>query len=1665
MRIAKEAIRVSVILFVLLVALKLAGAAPYFDPDPDGTTFNATQGVLFTYDVNATDPNNDTLNFTDDTDLFDIDILTGLINFTPTNDDVGNYTGSNNIALIVKNSTGGADVAFVNFIIYNVNDLPNITSYYPTTLFINTTENVSGGIYFNYSAEDPDIIHGDSLNATWYIDGIFWNSSNTSFVYYPGFCDAGVHNISVIVSDNDNASTSMNWTVNVSNVNRPPALNGTIQNVTWVEDNNLTDNLTLSIYFYDLDYRECGGEEENISYSVTGNTNITIVINQTTSNVSFYPDRDFFGEENVIFTANDSYSTTNSNTVTLNVTPVNDPPVLSFIENQVATKGIPFYLQITAIDVDGDYLSFSDNSTFFNVTNIDGNTGEINFTPSEDDIGVHYVNISVNDSTVYDYQIVVFTIGNNTPPSLTPIGDQTAIEGVAYNLYVYASDIDLDNLTFDDNSTVFDIQTINSSGVNATGLISFTPTESDVGNYSVTIKVNDTRGAEDYEIIDFNISGVNNPPELDAIPDQYLKVNISFTYDVDATDADNDTLYFGDNATFFNITQSTGLINFTPISADIGVYDVNISVNDSVNTDSQVVTFTISINNKPRIIDIANQTATEDELFTLFILGEDDDSDTLTFDTNSTLFNITPYNSTAGLISVTFNITEVGNYSIEVNVSDGYGGFNSTNFTLNISGKNDIPYFVNLTNQTIYEDSLTLMNVTAYDEEGDTLTIDSNSSMFNITMLNATTGLINFTPRQRHVGNHTINLSVTDGQNTTYETVVFTVVNVNDPPVIVSYVPNITNVSVIENSSILFNLTNVTDEDGDTLWYIWYLDGVNQSGNQSWLYRPNLTAAGNYNVTAVVLDPYSATDSKFWNLTVNNTNRVPVFNRSIQNITWLEDTNLTENITLDEYFYDLDGDDINYTVMGNVNITIVINQTTSNVSFYPDTDFYGVEYIVFVANDSYNSTYSNNVTLNITPVNDAPVLGVIPNQSRQVGELVTIQVNAIDPDNDSVYYSTNTTYFTISNTGLINFTVPSSMVGNNTINISVNDTQFVTSRLVLFEINGTNIPPNITNIYPYGKPVSSLTVFSWINRSQFANNVTTINASENETVLFNVTVHDEDNDPIIYNWYFNGTLVSQNGSWQFNIGFSDNGTKNVSLKVSDGKSGNEDTFTWNVTVNNTNRIPRYGMRIFTEQANFSAGINNNTNVTEQTGNITLQMQTNVSYYPSGNFTSVVIDFGDDIIKPFLRNISWKANIPNGTNITFKTRTSSNGYTWDGWRDVYGNSTAAKEINFSNSSVQLITGTWSNRYFQYMALLTTTNTAITPVLEEVTLRYEIPNFQFNEEQNVPDWVDLDDYFSDSDPEDYLNYSVELVYNADYLGILVNNKTGVVSFSPAVDWYGAAEIQLCAKDSGEANTIKVCSQVIEIFVNDTYDSPATPMTTSTGGGGTSRNVIIRKTRIQNVTQPVYLELIVPQPLIISPNNTIIAPIRLQNNGNISINKISLAAFTNESNITLEFEEDYFKELLPGTSTMTELIIRIGREIGSFQINLTAISEEPEYQDSAIILVNSLPNLNQSIKFVRDLLSTNPECLELYELLEDAKRSVEQGQYGKARTLLDNAIQGCRYLISARREIKIEAPKQSMLVGFIIRNKIPLIVLLIVTILFIIGSLIFVKIQTRK
>ena len=150
-----------------------------------------------------------------------------------------------------------------------------------------------------------------------------------------------------------------------------------------------------------------------------------------------------------------------------------------------------------------------------------------------------------------------------------------------------ASDPDGDALTYDWTSP-------NGGKVSGSGSSITWTAPGMAGSYPVNCTVSDgLESVSEQVIISVGDGDVNLPPEITSTPVTSATKDTPYSYDVDATDPDDDTLTYSltTHPSSMTINPSNGLISWTPDS--IGNYDVTVSVSDGDLEDTQ--SFVVSV--------------------------------------------------------------------------------------------------------------------------------------------------------------------------------------------------------------------------------------------------------------------------------------------------------------------------------------------------------------------------------------------------------------------------------------------------------------------------------------------------------------------------------------------------------------------------------------------------------------------------------------------------------------------------------------------------------------------------------------------------------------------------------------------------------------------------------------------------------------------------------------------------------------------------------------------------------------------------------------------------------------------------------------------------------------------------------------------------------------
>lgn len=601
----------------------------------------ANQSEFYTCDINATDGDvingEQTLTFslTEKPGTMVIDAGTGIISWIP--DD--SYVGSNNIEVKAMDNVTNYDTYSFTINVIDKNDEPSkvaLTSPSNASTVVSATKTVKLDWQ---NSTDPE-----NQSITYYL--FFGNQTTQSLLTVTSASqyttstlnDNSTYYWHVIAGDGTlNSTSSETWQFNTLFDNAP-----VIQSLEPIYDPSITEteSIVFNATLYDMD-------QDNMRYnwSINGITSSNGTTSSYNETVSFTFTSDYNSSANSPYTIKLEIKDVNNNTGISEswVTTVannNRAPVLASITDKSINEDSVLTFNITASDPDliyGDSLTYSSNLTQLSIQKINNTLASVSWTPTNDNIGSNTINFTVTDGTLSDSQTIIITVNNtNDAPILNPIGSLTAYEDTAFVYDVNATYVDIgDNLTFYDNTTLFNISP-------STGIISFMPTENDIGTHYINITVKDALNASDSEIVALTISNTNDAPSLAAIGSYSVLEDSTLSFSITASDID---LAYGDSLSYSsNLTQLTiqkinntlALVSWTPVNDDVGSTAINFTVTDSGGlSSSQTATITVNnTNDAPNISSyypmfnpaIADYTGTQ----TFNITKSDVDNDPLT---------------------------------------------------------------------------------------------------------------------------------------------------------------------------------------------------------------------------------------------------------------------------------------------------------------------------------------------------------------------------------------------------------------------------------------------------------------------------------------------------------------------------------------------------------------------------------------------------------------------------------------------------------------------------------------------------------------------------------------------------------------------------------------------------------------------------------------------------------------------------------------------------------------------------------------------------------------------------------------------------------------------------------------------------------------------------
>ncbi len=293
--------------------------------------------------------------------------------------------------------------------------------------------------------------------------------------------------------------------------------------------------------------------------------------------------------------------------------------------------------------------------------------------------------------------VVTFTVPN-VAPVFTSAPVVTATQDVPYTYTAAAADDNGDTLTVTAPALPAWL-TLTDHG-DGTAALSGTPSNADVGNHPVVLRVTDSGGLSDTQSFTITVANVNDAPAFTSTLPLTATQDAPYTYTVAATDPD---LPYGDALTITAPTlpawltltdhgDGTATLSGTPSNADVGAHPVVLRVTDSGGlTDTQSFTVTVAnVNDAPAFTSAPVTAATQDMPYTYAITTTDPDLPhgdalTITAPTLPAWLTLTDHGDGTASLSGTPGSAQVGNHSVVLRVTDRAGAFAEQSFTITVA--------------------------------------------------------------------------------------------------------------------------------------------------------------------------------------------------------------------------------------------------------------------------------------------------------------------------------------------------------------------------------------------------------------------------------------------------------------------------------------------------------------------------------------------------------------------------------------------------------------------------------------------------------------------------------------------------------------------------------------------------------------------------------------------------------------------------------------------------------------------------------------------------------------------------------------------------------------------------------------------------------------------
>ncbi|PCJ63439.1 MAG: hypothetical protein COA79_01115 [Planctomycetota bacterium] len=474
--------------------------------------------------------------------------------------------------------------------------------------------------------------------------------------------------------------------------------------------------------------------------------------------------------------------------------------LVGIASSQFAANGAFDLVSITA-NLDINDLNAMVNQINSDLLDVEILSGNIKLTSKSDSSINQSVSFPITSNDVNEIQSF-FGASTNSPPTITSTAPTSAVQDVLYTYTIVTSDNDGDPVTL----TAISLPTWLTLNSN---IISGTPTSANNGNFNVIIEATDNISSPpDQEVFTISVTATasdNASPVIISGPSIASTVGSPYSYTIFATDSDNDTLTYSASTipAWLSFNTSTHELSGTPVLGDIGVYSIQLDVNDGKNVASDNFTITVSdvsSNASPTFSSQSNTTAHQDTAFSLTINATDAENDTVTLASKQIPSWLT-FSATTGVLSGTPSSSDAGTTTIIITASDGINlPVTELQFTITV---NTIPSITSTPIEVAIAKSAYIYNITAVDNDGDTPIISTTTKPAWLTFT-ATGNVLSGIPAESDIGVHDIELSVTDSKSVATGKQIFQILVLND-----IFIGTVDSTEITDSQIVKFGTDNI----------------------------------------------------------------------------------------------------------------------------------------------------------------------------------------------------------------------------------------------------------------------------------------------------------------------------------------------------------------------------------------------------------------------------------------------------------------------------------------------------------------------------------------------------------------------------------------------------------------------------------------------------------------------------------------------------------------------------------------------------------------------------------------------------------------------------------------------------------------------------------------